>query len=238
MADSKVSASILGVFLLAAAAVLGYQLSDAAIRFKQLDRSVTVKGLAEREYPADVVIWPIQYIVASNNLEQLYGELDRQAESIRAFLLLGGIEPGEISDSPPAITDKSAQQYGSNNGAEFRYTALRTVTVYSTNIDRVRSVMEGLSQLGRQGIVLSGNEYQSKPDYLFTRLNEIKPGMIEEATRNAREVAQKFASDSDSQLGKIRKASQGQFSIADRDKNNPHIKQVRVVSTVEYYLSD
>ncbi|MBV1789440.1 SIMPL domain-containing protein [Marinobacterium sp. D7] len=238
MADSKFSASILGVFLLAAAAVLGFQLSDAAIRFKQLDRSVTVKGLAEREYPADVVIWPIQYTVAGNNLEQLYAELDRQAESIRAFLLLGGVEPDEISDSPPSITDKSAQQYGDNSGAEFRYTAQRTVTVYSTDIERVRSVMQGVSQLGRQGIVLSGNEYQSKPEYLFTRLNEVKPEMIEEATRNAREVAQKFASDSESRLGKIRKAAQGQFSITDRDKNNPHIKQIRVVSTVEYYLAD
>ncbi|KEA65605.1 putative PERIPLASMIC PROTEIN [Marinobacterium lacunae] len=238
MANGKLAALISGVFLVIAAALLSFGLGDAAIRYKQLDRSVTVKGLAEREYPADVVIWPIQYTVADNDLEQLYAELDRQAESIRAFLLLGGIETSEITESAPSITDKSAQQYGNNNGAEFRYTAQRTVTVYSENIDRVRSVMEGLSQLGRQGIVLSGNEYQSKPEYLFTRLNEIKPDMIEEATRNAREVAEKFASDSDSRLGKIHKASQGQFSISDRDNNNPHIKRVRVVSTVEYYLSD
>ncbi|MBR9884611.1 MAG: SIMPL domain-containing protein [Oceanospirillales bacterium] len=238
MANGKLAALISGVFLVIAAALLSFGLGDAAIRHKQLDRSVTVKGLAEREYPADVVIWPIQYTVADNDLEQLYAELDRQAESIRAFLLLGGIETSEITESAPSITDKSAQQYGNNNGAEFRYTAQRTVTVYSENIDRVRSVMEGLSQLGRQGIVLSGNEYQSKPEYLFTRLNEIKPDMIEEATSNAREVAEKFASDSDSRLGKIHKASQGQFSISDRDNNNPHIKRVRVVSTVEYYLSD
>jgi len=238
MTNNRVSALLLGVCLVAAAAVLGYQLSDAAIRFKQFERSVTVKGLAEREYPADVVIWPIQYTVASNDLEQLYAELDRQAESIHAFLLLGGIEPEEISNSAPSITDKSAQQYGNGSSAQFRYTAQRTVTVYSSDIERVRAAMAGLSQLGRQGIVLSGNEYQSRPEYLFTRLNEIKPEMIEEATRNAREVAQKFATDSDSRLGKIRKASQGQFSISDRDANNPHIKKIRVVSTVEYYLSD
>lgn len=98
--------------------------------------------------------------------------------------------------------------------------------------------MAGLSQLGRQGIVLSGQEYQARPQYLFTRLNEVKPDMIEEATRNAREVAQKFAADSDSRLGKIRRAAQGQFSISERDANNPHIKRIRVVSTVEYYLAD
>jgi hypothetical protein len=98
--------------------------------------------------------------------------------------------------------------------------------------------MTRLSELGKQGIVLSGGDYQSQPEYLFTRLNEVKPEMIEEATRQAREVAQKFAADSQSTLGRIRHASQGQFSIADRDRNNPHIKKVRVVSTVEYYLSD
>jgi hypothetical protein len=86
--------------------------------------------------------------------------------------------------------------------------------------------------------VLSGDPYQNAVQYLFTRLNEVKPAMIEEATRQAREVAVKFAADSNSKLGKIRQATQGQFTIEPRDTNNPHIKNVRVVSTVEYYLSD
>ena len=115
---------------------------------------------------------------------------------------------------------------------------MQTVTVYSTNIDAVRAVMSLLSELGKQGIVFSGGGYQYQTEYLFTRLNEVKPEMIEEATRKAREVAEKFATDSQSTLGKIKKASQGQFSINARDKNNPHIKKVRVVSTVQYYLSD
>jgi hypothetical protein len=86
--------------------------------------------------------------------------------------------------------------------------------------------------------VLAGNAYDSRTQYLFTSLNDIKPAMIEEATRKAREVAEKFAADSDSRLGKIKRASQGQFSVSDRDSNNPHIKKIRVVTTVEYYLSD
>ena len=98
--------------------------------------------------------------------------------------------------------------------------------------------MGALLELGKQGIAFTGDPYQNQVEYLFTRLNGIKPEMIEEATRNAREVAQKFAEDSRSRLGKIRRASQGQFSIEPRDTNNPHIKKVRVVSTVEYYLSD
>ena len=143
----------------------------------------------------------------------------------------------EITFASPAITDKSAQQYGSNAKAEFRYTAFQTVTVYSENIEAVRTVMSKLSELGKQGIVFTGGNYQSQTDYTFTRLNEVKPKMIEEATKKAREVAEKFSSDSQSKLGKIKRASQGQFSISNRDKNNPHIKKIRVVTTVEYYLS-
>lgn len=236
--NSKASALVLGVFIFLGLATLGYLLGNAAIKFKEYERTVTVKGLSEREYEADIVIWPIQFTEASNNLGELYGSIERSTEKIRVFLEEAGISQEEITFSIPSITDKSAQQYGNQAKAEFRYTAIQTVTAYSKNIKSVRSVMGTLSELGKQGIVFSGGNYQSTTEYLFTRLNEAKPGMIEEATRKAREVAEKFASDSKSTLGKIRKASQGQFSINARDKNNPHIKKVRVVSTVEYYLSD
>jgi hypothetical protein len=228
----------LGVSLFLGLATLGYLLGDAAIRFKELERTVTVKGLSEREFPADIVIWPIQFTAAGNDLADLYLTIDDNAAKIRRYLEAAGIDAAEVSTSAPAITDRSAQQYGNRESIEFRYAAVQTVTVYSENIATVRKIMGGLSELGRQGIVFSGGNYQSQTEYLFTRLNEVKPDMIEEATRKAREVAEKFAADSDSRLGKIRTASQGQFSISDRDKNNPHIKKVRVVSTVVYYLSD
>jgi hypothetical protein len=236
--NNKTSALILGVFVFLGLSALGYLLGNAAIEFKQFDRSVTVKGLSEREYPADIVIWPIQFTTASNDLESLYNAIELSTTKIVSFLGNKGISTDEITLSSPAITDKSAQQYGNNTRAEFRYTAIQTVTVYSKNIEVVRGVMGSLSQLGKQGIVITGGDYNSQPDYIFTRLNEVKPEMIEEATKKAREVAEKFASDSQSSLGKIKRASQGQFSISARDRNNPHIKKIRVVSTVEYYLSD
>jgi hypothetical protein len=235
---SKASAFILGVFVFAGLSALGYLLGEAAIEYKQYDRSVTVKGLSEREFEADIVIWPIQFTAAENDLESLYGSIEQSTVKTQAFLNKNGIGREEITFSAPAITDKSAQQYGNNAKPEFRYTAVQTITVYSKNIAAVRSVMGSLSELGKQGIVFSGDNYQSQTEYIFTRLNEVKPEMIEEATRKAREVAEKFASDSNSTLGKIKKASQGQFSISERDKNNPHIKNIRVVSTIEYYLSD
>jgi len=232
------SALVLGVFILLGLAALGYLLGDAAIRFKEFERSVTVKGLSEQEYPADVVIWPIQFTLASNELAALYATLEDNTARIRAFLQDAGIETAEITVSAPVITDKSAQSYGGAQQPEFRYSALQTVTVYSDNVERVRGVMSRLVDLGKQGIALTGGGYQEQTEYLFTRLNEVKPAMIEEATTKAREVAMKFAQDSNSRLGKIKRASQGQFAISPRDRNNPHIKNVRVVSTVEYYLSD
>jgi len=236
--EAKQNSLILGVFIFLGLSTLGYLLGNSAIKFKEYERTVTVKGLSERELGSDIVIWPIQFTAAGNNLEELYEAIDVNTKNIGEFLQAKGIDEEEISFATPSITDKSAQQYGIQAKAEFRYTAVQTLTVYSKDIDSVRKVMGQLSDLGKKGIVFTGGNYQSQTEYLFTRLNEIKPEMIEEATRKAREVAEKFASDSKSTLGKIRKATQGQFSINARDKNNPHIKKVRVVSTVEYYLSD
>jgi hypothetical protein len=203
-----------------------------------LDRSVTVKGLAESEYPADIVIWPIQYTSASNDLEALYQEIETQNTKIVDFLKNKDIEAQEIALGTPKITDKLAQQYGGGEDSKFRYMAVQTITVYSSKIDAIRNVMPQLSELGKTGIAFSQADYDAQVEYIFSRLNEVKPQMIEESTTNACSVAEKFATDSQSRLGKIKKATQGQFTINNREKNNPHIKHIRVVSTIEYYLAD
>ncbi|CAA0079142.1 Uncharacterised protein [Zhongshania aliphaticivorans] len=236
--NSSLNALILGVSLVVALAVLGLLLGTAATKYRAFERSVTVKGLSEREFTADVAIWPLQFAEASNDLPKLYMLLDERVATIKSFLQDKGFSSEEISVSAPSIIDKSAQQYGGNANSPFRYTTEQTVTVYTNDIEKVRQVSRELSELGKTGIAFNGNDYQARTEYIFTQLNQVKPSMVEEATRQARAVAEKFAEDSDSVLGKIKRASQGQFSISDRDKNNPHIKKVRVVSTVEYYLSD
>ncbi|MDZ7717702.1 MAG: SIMPL domain-containing protein [Balneolaceae bacterium] len=229
---------VIGLSIFLGLFVLGYFARNAAISVKEYERSVTVKGLAEQEHVADVVIWPIQFTEAGNTLDGTYTALDNSAQKISSFLENEGIPPDEISFSTPLLTDKSAQRYGGMENFQYRYVATQTATVYSKNVQEIRRVMSELVELGKQGVTLSGDEYQVRPEYLFTRLNEIKPEMIEQATIEARAVAQKFAEDSNSELGKIKTASQGQFSISERDNNNPHIKKVRVVSTIVYYLSD
>jgi len=229
--------AVLGLCLVLAGGLLGWSLGTGALRVKSLERTVVVKGLAEREVRADVVIWPIAFSAADNDLGALYGTLEQQSRQIEDALVAAGITAAEITRDAPVVVDKMAQQWGTDK-ALFRYTATQTVTVYSHEVDKVRATRHTVADLGKAGIVFSGDEYNNTTEYLFTGLNDIKPAMVEDATRNAREVAEKFATDSQSTLGKIKRARQGQFSINDRDRNNPHIKKVRVVSTVEYYLSD
>ncbi|MDO6747991.1 SIMPL domain-containing protein [Gilvimarinus sp. 1_MG-2023] len=236
MSNSR-PALILGALLLTAFGLVGYLGKSAALAVKEYERSVTAKGLAERELPADIVIWPISFTLASNELTELYAHLEQNTTDIRTFLQSQGIANTDITTNAPVITDKSAQSYG-NASAPFRYVATAVVTVYSEDLAGVRQAMANTSELGKKGIVLTAGNYDARTEYLFTGLNDIKPSMIEEATLKAREVANKFAADSGSRLGKIKRASQGQFSISARDANNPHIKKIRVVSTVEYYLID
>lgn len=229
---------ILGISLFSGLCALGWLIGSSAIEFRELERTVTVKGLSEKELPADIALWPIQFSCATNDLSQLYAGISADSGKILDFLRKSGFEDNEITVGIPSIVDKLAQQYGGNARVELRYAATQTVTVYSRKIELVRNTMKNLIELGKQGIAFSGRNYDNKPEFIFSRLNEVKPAMIEEATRKAREVALKFAKDSSSRLGRIRKARQGQFSITNRDRNTPYIKKIRVVSTIEYYLAD
>lgn len=234
----KTEAVILGALLSVGLVMAGYLISDTAIKVKAMDRVVTVKGLAEREVAANIAIWPIKFNEAGNDLGQLYSEIERKTALVVDFLKKNGFTEEEITTAQPSIVDKQAENYGHAGNIQFRFTAATAVTVYSSNVSLVRETMSQVVELGKSGIAISGQGYENRTEFLFTELNTIKPEMIEEATNNAREVAAKFAKDSNSRLGKIKSASQGQFSIEDRDASTQHIKKVRVVSTIAYYLSD
>lgn len=229
---------ILGIFIAIGLCGLGYFLSDGIVTFKKMDRTVNVKGLAEMEVPADVAIWPISFKETSDDLNALYTTIKKKTATIKQFLKKNGFEDSEISTSSPSIVDYRTNPYIEASKVMFRYSSEMTVTVYTSKVDQVIKAMAQVGDLVEDGIAVAGDDYRSRTQFLFNGLNEIKPQMIEEATKNAREAAEKFAKDSDSELGKIKNASQGQFTIRDRDSNTPQIKMVRVVSTVNYYLSD
>ena len=217
--------------------VLGFTVRSGIVTFKDRDRIVSVKGLSEREVKADKVIWPLVYKDLGNDPAEMYRQLEKKNQKIVAFLKSGGLTDSEISVNPPTIVDRQADNYG-NEIMNFRYKATSVITVTSPNVDKVRALMNRQAELMKQDIAIVGEEYggSNSPSYEFTGLNKIKPEMVEEATKNARITAEKFASDSGSELGDIRSASQGQFSIESRDASTPFMKKVRVVTTLEYTL--
>lgn len=233
MKNWKMEAVILAIGMV----LLGLMIRGGINDVKDKERIVTVKGLAEMEVPADKVTWPLMYKDIGNDLPALYMNMEKKNQAIVSFLKSNGVTDEEISVAPSEIIDMKAERY-SNENVTYRYNATSVITVTSRNVDKVRKLMSEQTELLKQGIAITGGDYRYNVSYEFTGLNDIKPQMIEEATKNARAAGEKFAKDSDSKLGKIRNASQGQFSISDRDGNTPYIKSVRVVTTVTYYLKN
>lgn len=218
--------------------VCGIFVQKSLYRFVDKERVVTVKGLSEREVPADKVTWPLVYKELSNNPAEIYQRMENKNAIVLEFLKQHGIGDEDITVGAPKVIDRFANSWSQEN-IQDRYVATSVITVSSGNVDLVRSIIQKQTHLMKMGVAIISEEYGNNAViYEFTALNGIKPEMIEESTRNARATAEKFAKDSDSQLGKIRRATQGQFSIVDRDSNTPHIKNVRVVSTIEYYIRD
>mgnify|MGYP002732025389 CR=1 FL=1 len=214
-----------GLAIMLGLMVMGVMLPKTVEKYRSYDRTVNVKGLCEKEVKADRVIWPIVYKVMANDIQSVYDQIDAGNEAVLSFLQSGGVNASEITVAVPQISDKFANEYGDNDRA-FRY------------VDLVLSLMDRQSELMKKGVVTGGNSWENPVEFKYEGLNDIKPQMIEEATQNAREAAKQFAKDSGSKLGKIKTASQGTFTIEDRDSNTPYIKKVRVVSSVTYYLKN
>lgn len=232
MKNYRIEAAILAVGL----ALAGLFVYCGFKAFSQRDRVVSVRGLSEREVNADHVIWPITYKMTGNDLQSLYAQIGQAKGTITNFLTQNGIKIEDVSASAPQIVDFKADRYADPGRIRERYNVTLTITVSTDQVEKARSLMTRTGELLKQGIAISASDYGTNVQYEFNGLNKIKPAMIEEATKNAREAARKFAADSESELGKIKQASQGLFSIDNRDEYTPYIKRVRVVTSVEYCL--
>jgi len=224
-------------FISAGIIILGICLKTGIDNFSNRDRDVTVRGLCERQVKANKVTWPIVTKEMGNDLMAIYSKIQSNNATIVNFLKRNGIDETEISVNPPAVTDRLADSYNAEN-VRVRYNVTNVIVVTSSKVDQVRALIDRQTDLMKEGVAIVAENYQYQTRYEYTDLNSIKPEMIAEATRNAREAADKFAADSDSRLGKIKTARQGQFSIEDRDQYTPYIKNIRVVTSIDYYLED
>jgi len=232
-------ALIVAVGLVLAGGAIGRGFSEARLA----DRYVSVKGVAEREATADLALWPIPFVAADDDLVRAQASINETTRKIRAFLVAQGIDTSEARLGSLRVTDRQANPYQAGEAGR-RFIVRQVLIVRSTEPAKVLLASQRVGELVQTGVVLSsGEEYgPGGPTFLFTKLNEIKPAMIAEATSRAREAAEQFAHDARSRLGGIRQASQGVFVILPRDQapgvseESQLQKVVRVVSTVDYYL--
>lgn len=235
-------------YLVALITALGMVLAGGAIgrgfsEARLAERFVTVKGVAEREVQADLALWPIPFVAASDDLASAQAQIVLSSQRIKTFLAAEGLDTTQAQLQTLRVTDRQANPYQSGEGGR-RFIIRQTLILRSTEPARVLAASQRVGRLVEAGVVLSsGEEYGTGgPTFLFTRLNDIKPDMIAEATGRAREAAEQFARDARSKLGGIRQANQGVFVILARDQapgvseESQLMKTVRVVTTVEYFL--
>ena len=226
--------------------VSGWAVGDGFARARLGDRYVTVKGVSEREVEADLALWSLTFVAAGNDLAAIQGEIGGNVDLTLAFLARFGVGREQVELQSPRVQDVRANLYRGELQITDRYAVNQTLVVRSTDPAAVLSASQAMGELVGSGVALSsGPEWgPGGPVFLFTRLNDLKPAMLEEATARAREAAESFAEDSGSRVGRIRTANQGVFQILPRDpapgaqEEQQLRKVVRVVSTVEYYLRD
>jgi uncharacterized protein len=240
---------IVASFSVALGLIIGGWALGSQIKATRLaDRYVTVKGLVERKVKSDLAIWPLSFKEAGDDLAAVYAKSDADKNAILQFLEQQGIQTNEIEVGMLRVVDTQANEYGGTRAPK-RYIVDQQITVTTSRVDQVAAAAQKSMQLVQKGIVLTSNPGNGLV-YKFTGLNAIKPDMITEATKNARAAADRFAQDSGSQVGSIRQANQGTFSItaAVQGGGEPGegggynsdegsiMKTVRVVTSVQYYL--
>ena len=245
MPDAR-PAVLVGALVLAGGLALGGWLIGRGFEAaRSADRVVTVKGVAEKEVAADLALWPIRFVVTSNRLEEAQARIEAGDHVVRAFLAGQGLPADAIVTSRLEVSDLLAQAYRSGP-VDSRYIVSQTLMVRTADVARVEVASQDIGALIGAGVVLDSTQGETSggPIYLFTKLNDVKPAMIAEATANARAAAQQFAQDSGSRLAGIRRANQGLFQILPRDEAPGFIearqmaKIIRVVTTIDYQLAD
>ena len=215
----------------------GYLLGDGLRRARMADRAVTLRGLAERNVTADLATWSLNFQAQGTEAGEVQAEVDRDTRTIQEFFRAAGFPANALSDGGGSINS----YYDSNRGANV-VTINRRLQFRTNDVRRAQRAYARQFDLIRRGVELQEG---SGMVYSFTRLSQLKPEMIAESIRDARAGAERFAADSGTEVGGIRSATQGYFSIGARDGDadtgegsggeSPQQK-VRVVTTIEFYL--
>ncbi len=212
----------------------GFLLGDGLRRARMADRSVTVRGLAERDVTADLATWTIAYTEQGTELGPVQSAIDQDTRAITDFFRRAGFRDQDVSTAGVSVN-----QFFDNNSGRNNVTVRRRLQLRTNDVMRARQAFARQFDLIRSGVAI---EEGSGMVYSFTKLNDVKPAMIAEATRDARRGAEQFAKDSGTSVGGIRQATQGYFSIGARagsegeSGSDSPFQKVRVVTTIDFYL--
>ena len=223
-------------------AAAGFAVSQGLERFRMADRSVTVKGLAEKAVEADFVVWTLGFRRAGNEFGAVQQALAADREKVLAFLKARGFTEAEVEPRPLIVQDLMAREYAQGN-VPLRFNGASQVLVKSARVKEVEKAALAVDPLIQGGVQLGGGAEgaPSGPRYQLRGFNDVKAPLLAEATRNAKDQASKFAAEAGATLGPLKNANQGAIRISgddgnDFDDGSSRIKRLRVVSTFEYEL--
>jgi len=231
---------MVGLFVAAGLAVGGYFVGQTMYNAKVALNTAESKGLAERRVKADRANWKIRFTVAGSSRDEipgLYKLARRQQKTILGLLRENGFTEDEID---PGVFDYNYREFrGHNNMLVDQIHSLAcTVDVETGKVDLVSKARAKMNGLIAEGI----NIENIPPTYRYTKINEIKPDMLKDATRNARIAANEFAANAGVKVGGIHSARQGSFTIRDVGEDYGDTarieKDVRVVTTINFYLTE
>jgi hypothetical protein len=235
MHPSRISLVLAAALLALGLTAAGYFVGQGIAERNTGQRIISVKGLSEREVPASVATWTIGYSANGNELGEINKKLAESTKAVMAFLKDAGFAEADMAVQPPSLHDASMDPREKDvPPPPERYEASQSVSLRTAKVDLIKPALASASNLMVSSVLLSG---KSEPNYIFNQVNEIKPGMIQEATKNARIAAEQFSRDSQTSLGKLRNASQGWFQVENRDAATPERKIVRVVVDVQYEIN-
>jgi hypothetical protein len=240
----------LGILMALGLTMLGYMVGHNFLEAKKLDRVVSVKGLTERVVDSDLVIWPITVKGIGNDLQTINTKIEQDRDKVINYLIKQGFGKEEIELGKYNVTDLLAREYRNKEDESNRYIINATIELTSNKVMLVKKIYQQIPDLVKEGIIIEvGDTYSYKgPRYEYTKFNDLKLEMLQEASKNAKKAAEQFAIDSGSKIGSIKKANQGIFVIeplysneasgSDSDVRASIKKKIRAVASIDYYLID
>ena len=218
-------------FALAVAIVLASIIGAwAYTRNKANEQTITVTGSARKRIKSDLVVWTATVTYSAPEPSGAYTALRERVPRVRQYLISKGVPAEQIVvSSVTTSTQRSRDENGQETGAVTGYTMSQTIEVRSTDVEKITRISREVTELIDQGILLES----SAPQYLYTKLGDLKIEMLAEAAKDAKARATQIASSTGSTVGSVRSARMGVMQITAADSNDVSDSGMNDTSSLE-----